>query len=185
MENSMFNNQMLIDMGLGAFFGEASAQPAGAVGLHNTPDFLLHLERTTIEWGRENQLRSYNDYREYCRFPRVTAFDQITGDPNLQQELERVYGHVDRIEFYPGIVAEDLRPGSALPSLIGRLIGIDAFSQAYTSPLLAERVFDESTFSEVGWEAIQSTRKLQDLVHRNVSRDESRFKVTFDQEKAK
>ena len=42
MDQSLFNNEMLTTMGLGAFFEEASSQPAGRVGLRNTPGFLLH-----------------------------------------------------------------------------------------------------------------------------------------------
>ena len=180
MNQSLFNNEMLIKMGLGALFEEASSQPASRIGLRNTPDFLLHLEKTTIAWGRETQLPRYNDYREYCRYPRVTDFDQITGEPELQRRLKEVYDHVDNIEFYPGIMAEDVRPGSALPPLIGRLIGIDAFSQAYTSPLFAEHIFNEATFSEIGWQAIQETAKLEQLVHRNLPGSDRKCRVTFD-----
>ena len=54
---------------------------------------------------------------------------------------------VDRIEFFPGLFAEDARPNSVLPSLIGRMVGVDAFSQALTNPLLSPRVFNEQTFS--------------------------------------
>ena len=32
-------------------------------------------------------LGSYNDYRELCRFPRVTAFDQISGNEKVQRRL--------------------------------------------------------------------------------------------------
>ena len=173
MDQSLFNNEMLTTMGLRAFFEEASSQPAGRVGLRNTPGFLLHLEKTTLAWGRETQLPSYNDYREYCKFPRVTDFSQITGEPELKRQLKEVYGHVDKIEFYPGIMTEDIRSGSALSPMIvpieggKRLIGA-AFSQAYTSPLFAEHIFNEATFSEIGWEAITQTRKLEQIVHRNV-----------------
>jgi prostaglandin-endoperoxide synthase 2 len=179
MQDTLFNNQMLIDEGPGSILGEASRQPGGRIGLHNTPDFLLHLEETTVQWGRETRLRSYNDYRAYCGFPRVTDFDQITGDLEVQRELKSLYGDVDSIEFYVGILAEDLRPGSALAPLMGRLIGVDAFSQALTSPLLAERVFNPATFSQVGWEAIRQTGTLQDLVHRNVPERESGFPIKF------
>lgn len=180
MDQSLFNNEILTAMGLGAFFEEASSQPAGRIGLRNTPDFLLHLEKTTIAWGRDTQLPRYNDYREYCQFPRVTDFPQITGDPELQRHLKAVYRHVDNIEFYPGIMAEDVRPGSALAPMIGRLIGSDAFSQAYTSPLFAEHLFNQATFSEIGWEAIQNTAKLEQLVNRNVPASDRTRRVTFD-----
>ena len=45
-----------------------------------------------------------------------------------------------------------------LPSLIGRLVGVDAFSQALTNPLLAPRVFNAQTFSPLGLELIARRR---------------------------
>ena len=47
-----------------------------------------------------------------------------------------------------------MRPNSVLPPLIGRLVGVDAFSQALTNPLLAPRVFNAQTFSPLGMEII-------------------------------
>ena len=177
----MLNNQLLIDQGLGAMFEEASAQPAGRIGLHNTPGFLIDkipVEQLTIGWGRETQLASYNDYRELCKFPRVTDFNQITSDPEVQRELRDLYGHVDNVEFYVGLYAEDVRPNSALPTLVGRLVGIDAFSQAFTSPLLSEHVFNEGTFSNIGWDAVNTTT-LSQLIHRNIPQPDGTFKITF------
>ena len=48
----------------------------------------------------------------------------LFGDPEIQAGLKDLYGHVDRIEFYPGLFAEDTRPNSVLPALIGRLVGV-------------------------------------------------------------
>ena len=87
----------------------------------------------------------------------MTDFDQISGVPAIQEALRDVYGHVDRIEFYVGLFAEDQRPNSVLPSLIGRMVGVDAFSQALTNPLLSARVFNASTFSPAGMEVIRET----------------------------
>ena len=125
------------------------------------------------------QLPSYNTYREMCNFPRVTAFDQITGDVDAQRELERLYGNVDKLEFYVGLYAEDVRENSALPALMGRLVGIDAFSQALTNPLLASHIFNERTFSPAGWEIVQSPLTLSDLVNRNTPPAGKSYNVTF------
>ena len=78
-----------------------------------------------------------------------------------------------------GLYAEEVRPRSALPPLIGRLVGIDAFSQAFTSPLLSEHLFNEKTFSDVGWDAILTTTTLSQLIHRNIPQPDGTFKVTF------
>jgi prostaglandin-endoperoxide synthase 2 len=168
MEESVYHNELLTSRGLGALFDEASRQPATRIGLFNTLDALLYVEAAGIALGRQAKLASYNDYRQLCKFPRVTDFDQITADEHAQRELKRLYGHVDNIEFYVGIFAEQVRENSALPSLIGRLVGIDAFSQALTNPLLSEHVFNERTFSPLGWEVIQNTRTLSDIVQRNI-----------------
>ncbi|NEU73343.1 heme peroxidase [Hassallia byssoidea VB512170] len=178
MPASMWNNDMIINKGLGAIFEESCSQPAAQLSLFNTPEFLIPTEIASIRMGREAKLRSYNDYRELCKYPRVTEFNQISSDEKVQKELQRLYGHVDNIELYVGLYAEDLRPNSALPPLVGRLIGIDAFSQAFTNPLLAESVFNPETFSPVGWEEIQNTKTLSQVVHRNIPEGKT-YRVSF------
>jgi prostaglandin-endoperoxide synthase 2 len=61
------------------------------------------------------------------KFPRVTRFEQINGDPQVVQGLRKVYGDVDKIEFFVGLFAEESRKHSAVPSLIGRMVALDAF----------------------------------------------------------
>lgn len=178
MQDSMWNNDMIINKGLGALFEESCAQPAAELSLFNTPDFLLPTEIASVLLGRTAKVRSYNDYRELCQYPRVTDFAQISSNENVQKELKRLYGNVDNIELYVGLYAEDLRKNSALPPLVGRLIGIDAFSQALANPLLAENIFNPETFSPVGWEEIQNTKTLSDIVHRNVPSDK-KYRVSF------
>ncbi|WP_414527527.1 peroxidase family protein [Nodularia chucula] len=178
---SLWNNKMFIDQGLGALMEETCSQPGTRIGLFNTPDILVELtELPSIKLGRQLQLASYNDYREMCGFPRVTKFEQITGDEFTQQKLKELYGHVDKIEFFVGLYAEDVRENSTIPPLVARLIGIDAFSQALTNPLLSPNIFNKETFSPVGWEIIQSTNTVSDLVNRNVPDSDRKYKVTFD-----
>ncbi len=191
MAASLWNNQMLIDMGLGALMEETCSQPGTRIGLFNTPDFPVRktdegivtfidvTELATIQYGRMAQLASYNDYREMFGFPRVTNFNQITADEYAQQKLKELYADVDKIEFFVGLYAEDVRPNSAIPPLVARVIGIDAFSQALTNPLLSDKIFKPETFSEVGWEIIQNTKTVSDLVNRNVPASDHKYKVTF------
>ena len=114
------------------------------------------------------------------KFPRVTRFEQINGDPQVVQGLRKVYGDVDKIEFFVGLFAEELRQRSAVPSLIGRMVALDAFSQALTNPLLSQNVFNETTFSLEGMKIIEKTRSLRDIVARNVLPPDD-FLVSFDQ----
>jgi len=180
MITSLWNNQMLINKGLGELFEETCSQPASRLGLFNTADFLVKLtELATVNLGRVSQMASYNDYREMSGYPRVTDFDQITGDREAQKLLQELYGDVDKVEFYVGLCAEDVPDNAALAPLIERLVGLDAFSQALTQPLLAENIFNGKTFSEVGWEVISSTNSISDLVNRNTPQKDQPYKVTF------
>jgi heme peroxidase len=180
MEATLWNNELLMERGLGVMFEETSAQPAGRIGLHNTDDALLDVaEKRGIQLGRDARLTRYNDYRAMCGFPRVTKFSQITGDADTQRELEQLYGDVDGIELYAGLYAEDGRENSAVAGLVGRIIGIDAFSQALTNPLLAPSIFKEATFSPVGWEIVNTPVTLSDLVNRNTPPGHKKWNVTF------
>lgn len=178
-DETAFNPALVVEHGLGRLFEEASSQPAGKIGLFNTDPYLLPVEAASITKGRCVALAPYNDYRAHCGFPRVTKFNQISSNPLVQRELQARYGSVDRIEFYVGLFAEDARPNSVLPSLMGRMVGIDAFSQALTNPLLAPRVYNERTFSPLGMQTIAATRNLSDILNRNVPARDCPYRVTM------
>lgn len=172
---TLYETQMLTEHGLGQLFEDASNQAAGRIGLFNTDPVLGPVQLWSIDKGRNVRLDSYNAYRALCGYPKVTAFNQISGDPKVQKGLSDLYDSVDDIEFFPGLYAEDIRPNSVLPSLIGRMVGIDAFSQALTNPLLAPRIHTEATFSPAGMQIIKSTNTLSDILHRNIPGDDKRF----------
>jgi prostaglandin-endoperoxide synthase 2 len=174
---TQFNNEILIKRGLAPLFEDASTQRAGRIGLFNTDPALREAEVASISQARQVQLATYNDYRELCHFPRATEFDQISGDPEVQRALRQLYGKVEDVELYAGLFAEDLQPNSVLPPLIGRMVAVDAFSQAFTNPLLAPRIFNDQTFSPLGMRLIRETNTLSDLVHRNVPPDSQRYFV--------
>jgi len=177
--DTLFNTELVTRHGIGPLLEEASGQPANQIGILNTDPALREVELASVREARAVGLASYNAYRELARFPRVTAFEQISGDPERQAALREVYGGVDRIELYAGLFAEDPRPNSVLPPLIGRLVGVDAFSQALTNPLLAPRVFNERTFSAAGLRVIETTRSLADVLARNVPESPGRHDVTM------
>jgi len=179
LKETALNPRFVPEHGLGLLFEEASSQRAGRIGLFNTDPYLLVAERATIEKGRAVQLASYNDYRASCGFPRVTNVAQISGDPRVREALAECYRSPEEIEFYVGLFAEDPRPNSVLPSLVGRMVGVDAFSQALTNPLLAPRVFNRETFSPLGWQEIKKTNSLSDVLNRNVTRRDRPYAVTM------
>jgi prostaglandin-endoperoxide synthase 2 len=167
-----------------SLFEEASEQPCTEIGLFNTPAFLLDVERRTIEIEREADLASYNDYREACAYPRLNAFAEISKKTEVVEALSQRYPSIDDVEFYVGLFAEDVPPKAALPRLMGTMVGVDAFTQALTNPLLAKGVFGPQVFSESGEAEFWGTTSLAQIVRRNCGVEASK-PITFTRVKSR
>jgi prostaglandin-endoperoxide synthase 2 len=169
LEDTLFDTERLTGAGVGPLMAAASNQPAGRIGLFNTDKwFIDRVEVPSIAQARNADLCSYNDYRRLCRYPPARTWAEISSDETIQEQLEHVYRHVDKVELYAGLFAEDTQPNGVLPPLMNSMVAFDAFSQALTNPLLAPRVFSPTTFSDAGWEIIHDTKRLSDVVNRNV-----------------
>ena len=165
---TIMNNNPLLAGGLERALVDMSAQRTGEIGAFNTADSLLDFEKRAIGQGRLCQLASYSDYREYVSLPRPKRFSDVSVNAKVLAFLENAYESVDDIEFYVGLFAEDIDNNSPLPSLLGKMVAVDAFSQALTNPLLSEHVWKEETFTKAGWQVINETKSLRDILHRNV-----------------
>jgi prostaglandin-endoperoxide synthase 2 len=166
---TFMNNQLLLDSGLTKAFASMSALRAGRLGAFNTSPALVPFELKAIEQDRLCKLASYSKYREYVSLKKPVKFSDISKNRKVVDFLASHYQTPDDIDFYIGLFAEDTEPNSPLPPLILRMVAVDAFSQALTNPLLSEHVFKASTFSQPGWNAIQNTHSLRDMLVRNSS----------------
>jgi prostaglandin-endoperoxide synthase 2 len=178
-QDTLFDCSYLTQSGLASLAVSASRQRAWEIGLFNTADFLVRVELDSIDQSRKNQVGSYNDYRESIGYPRVARFEQITGDADRIEALRRFYGDVDNVELLVGLFAEDVGRRSAVPPLIGRMVALDAFSQALTNPLMSEHVFNERTFTREGMNVIEETRRLQDIVNRNLGANQKPVSISM------
>lgn len=168
LQNFILDNTRLLSVpgGLAGAFLAAAGQPSAELGAFNTGDALLMIEQLAIQQGRDNRLASYNSYRvAYGRQP-AEDFGDISSNPDVVSLLTAIYSDVDKVEFYPGLFAEDRIPESPLPSLLLTMVGVDAFSQALTNPLLSEHVYNAATFTQWGLDLIDETHSLGDLLMR-------------------
>ena len=103
--------------------------------------------------------------------PKPNSFADITKDKALQNELENVYGHVDNVEFWTGLIAKDAKPENIMSTELTMFVANDAFNQALTHPILSEHVFNAKAgpevFSEVGWKLVQEVPSIKDILKRN------------------
>ena len=119
------------------------------------------LAAINIERARLNGLADYNTVREAFGLDRVTSFAQITSDLETQATLEELYGSVDNIDFFVGMLAEDLLPGASVGESISAVL-----TEQFTALRDADRFYYENIFSSQEIDAIESTR-LSDIILRN------------------
>ncbi|MEM8679942.1 MAG: peroxidase family protein [Planctomycetota bacterium] len=78
----------------------------------------LDLASLDIQRGRDHGLlNSYNQTRISYSLPPLNSFAALTSDPALQAQLASVYGHVDNVDMWVGILSEDHLPGSSMGAL--------------------------------------------------------------------
>lgn len=165
--DTFLNNELLTSASLADAFVSLSCQKAARLGAFNTAEALWPIELDSINQGRVCNLAPYADYRAYVSLQKPSSFSDVSTNPAVVDFLARNYTSVDEVDFYIGLFAEDPGVNSPLPELITAMVAVDAFSQALTNPLLSQYVYREETFSPVGWETIQNTSTLEQIVARN------------------
>ncbi|WP_375773700.1 peroxidase [Archangium gephyra] len=140
------------------FFSFGMTHP-GALTLHNYPDFLrnhalpdgaaerIDLATIDILRDRERGVPRYNDFREALRTPRLRSFAQLTSNKTWQQQLQKVYGDMDRVDLMVGLYAEQPPQGFGFSDTAFRIFLLMAsrrlksdrfFTTAYTNEYYTE-----------------------------------------------
>ena len=121
-------------------------------------------------------MASYNDYHTAFGMKRVASFEQLKTTQEAREKIKALYKDINNVEFLVGLWAETPSSGF-LPGITGiyesmfgesinTMVGIDAFSQALTNPLLSENIYGEATFSKKGLEIIDSVDTLSQLMEK-------------------
>ena len=161
------NNAPLLEHGLDTVLLELSAQPAGELGLFNTPTFLLPAEHQAIKMSRDFRLQPYNAYRKRFGLEPIADHAELDADGSVVSALRALYPDVERLEFLVGLYAEAPKAGRLFGDLMTSMVAYDAFTQALTNPLLSRNVYGPEAFGRCGMRAIETTRSLDDVWKRN------------------
>lgn len=119
------------------------------------------LAAINIERGRLNGLADYNEVRAAYGLDRVSSFAEITSDVQKQQTLAELYGSVDNIDVFVGLLAEDLRPGGSVGETTAVILQ-EQFSRLRDG----DRFYFENNFSPYEAEIIRQT-SFSDIIRRN------------------
>lgn len=77
----------------------------------------VDLGAINIARGRERGLADYNTIRSDFGLQPFTDFSEFSDDPLMNQTLEYVYGSIDKIDPYVGMLAEDHMPNALFGSM--------------------------------------------------------------------
>jgi hypothetical protein len=136
----------------------------GAITLHNYPRFLQHLERpdgTTIDLAatdvlrvRERGVPRYNEFRRLFHRKPVRTFEEL--NPQHADELERIYGDVDRLDLMIGLYSEPLPQGFGFSDTAFRVFVLMA-SRRIKSDRFFTRDYTPEVYTREGLEWIDET----------------------------
>nr|XP_003470710.1 prostaglandin G/H synthase 1 [Cavia porcellus] len=164
-EQFLFNTSMLVDYGVEALVDAFSRQSAGRIGGgRNIDHHVLHVAVEVIKEAREMRLQPFNEYRKRFGMKPYTSFQELTGDKEMAAELEELYGDIDALEFYPGLLLEKCLPNSIFGESMIEIGAPFSLKGLLGNPICSPQYWKPSTFGgEVGFNLV-NTATLKKLV---------------------
>ncbi|KAF8916280.1 heme peroxidase [Mucidula mucida] len=104
-EDGTFN-----DEDLGKILHDATDDPAAAFGARGTPVAMRLHEVMGIEQNRRWGTCSMNEFRKFLGLKTYSTFLEWNSNPEIAHAAEKLYGHIDNLELYVGLQAEDAKP---------------------------------------------------------------------------
>jgi hypothetical protein len=174
LSDAFFNPTVLSQVPIDSIFKYLSSDPASELDTQvvgSIRNFLFgppgaggfDLASLNIQRGRDHGLADYNTVRVAVGLPRVTTFAGITKNVDLQNKLQQLYGSVDKIDLWVGVLAEDHIPGTSVGPTASRIIA-DQFQRMRDG----DRFWYQNEFSGQLLRNIDTTR-LSDIIARNTA----------------
>ncbi|KAG0693723.1 heme peroxidase [Suillus ampliporus] len=83
---------------------------AAAFGARGTPSVMRLHEIMGMEANRSWGVCSLNDFRKFIGLKTYASFLEWNPDPEVAEAAEKLYGHIDNLELYVGLQAEETKP---------------------------------------------------------------------------
>ncbi|PWN51100.1 linoleate diol synthase [Violaceomyces palustris] len=86
-------------------------EPAHAFGARGTPSSLKIVDvMGQLQARGVFNVCTMNEFRRYLNLTEYKSFEEWNPDKEIAAAAERLYGHIDNLELYPGLMAEDTKP---------------------------------------------------------------------------
>ncbi|KAM9444349.1 prostaglandin G/H synthase 2 [Clarias gariepinus] len=165
----LYNTSIVTDHGINNLVDAFSKQIAGRVaGGRNVSPALVMVATKSIENSRKMRYQSLNAYRKRFNMKPYVSFEELTGEKEMAAELEELYGDVDAMELYPGLLIEKPRLNAIFGETMVEMGAPYSLKGLMGNPICSPEYWKPSTFGgKVGFDIIK-TASLQKLVCNNV-----------------
>ncbi|XP_076006723.1 prostaglandin G/H synthase 1 [Genypterus blacodes] len=164
----LYNTTILTHYGIEKLVDSFSRQHAGQIGGgHNSPAQLLYVAELSLNDSREGRIQSFNQYRKKFELKPYSSFHEFTDDEEMAEELEELYGDIDALEFFPGIMLEKTRPNSIFGESMMEMGAPFSLKGLMGNAICSPQYWKPSTFGgETGFNIVK-TATLKKLVCNN------------------
>ncbi|KAH8917077.1 heme peroxidase [Atractiella rhizophila] len=141
------------DEALAKIIKDAVEEPAGAFKARGTPAPFKAIECMGMYQARQYGVCTMNEFRKFLNLKTFDSFLEWNSDPEIAAAAEALYVHVDNLELYPGLLAEEPKPamtgsGVCVGHTIGRGILDDAVSLVRSDRFLT---YDLTPYTLTSW----------------------------------
>jgi len=99
------------DFELAEVLKDCIEEPAHAFGAHGTPSSMKIVEIMGQLQARDTfNVCTMNEFRRYLNLQEYKSFEEWNPDKETARAAELLYGHIENLELYPGLMAECTKP---------------------------------------------------------------------------
>ncbi|XP_038638369.1 prostaglandin G/H synthase 1-like [Scyliorhinus canicula] len=181
-EEFLFNTDILLNFGVEALVESFSKQRSGRIGGgKNIHKNILHVAIGVIEHGRQLRLQPFNQYRKWFGLTPYKSFQELTGETEIAAQLEKLYGHIDAVEFYPALMLERPYQDATFGESMVEMGAPFSLKGLLGNPICSPDYWKPSTFGGKTGFDIVNTATLEKLVCLNVKKcPYVAFRVPYD-----
>ncbi|KAK5611188.1 Prostaglandin G/H synthase 1 [Crenichthys baileyi] len=154
----LFNTSVLTHYGVEKLVDSFSRQAAGQIGGgHNMNAIVAEVAVGTIKESRQLRIQPFNEYRKRFNLKPYTSFRHFTDNEEIASTLEELYGDIDTLEFYPGLLLEKTRAGAIFGESMVEMGAPFSLKGLLGNPICSPEYWKPSTFGgKVGFDIVNS-----------------------------
>nr|XP_046241426.1 prostaglandin G/H synthase 1-like isoform X2 [Scatophagus argus] len=133
-------------------------------GGRNSHESLLEVSEMVLKESRAARIQPFNEYRKKFKLKPYASFYEFTDDKEMAKGLEELYGDIDALEFYTGLLLEKARPNCIFGESIVEMGAPFSLKGLLANPICSPEYWKPSTFGgETGFNIVK-TATLKKLV---------------------